>query len=315
MARLNIKDVAGTRPFNICGVRMIEMMDYKKYSVHEYNTILRDWYYGKPPEDTNIFKYSINHVKRNVDNMLIMFDNNHWLKVDSEGWWAEAYSDDTRDVISNRHFYTKNRTSESLGLGNIAFTSRPAKGITYKNIVLKGVNITRNDHTIVRVNCRNHYHFNTQQFKKYKEIQFNTNCGLSYFEKINNKNEVLKTVIRVSDKESKDTYSCNLEWDRNRNVVNMQLYKNFQREKLFPMKFKDCSIDNIFNKYIMFEFELITDQKNFEALENVRTLLKKHIQNTYTKVKEDGLNTTLISHVLKRIEVIESDEHQVQRRP
>lgn len=315
MARLNIKDVAGTRPFNICGVHMMELFDYKKYSLNEYNTILRDWFYGKPPTDTNIFKYEIHHCVRSVDTLLIKFHNNHWLKIDRDGWWCEAYSDDTMDVISNRHFYSKRRTSETLGLGHVAYCHRPAKGITYKHIMINGLSIERNDHNRVNLNISQKYYFNVQYYKKYKEYQLQTGCGLSYYEKVNRKNEVLKTVIRVNDTENKDSYSISLMWNKNRKYVNMDLYKNYGRETRFNMSFKDCDIDNVFNKYLMFEFDLTAEPKDFTVVEKVRTLLAVHLQNTYNNIKKDGLNADFIGQLLKRIEVLESDEYQVQKRP
>lgn len=315
MARLNIKDVAGTRPFNICGVYMIELFDYKKYSLLEYNTILRDWFYGKPPQDTNIFKYVVHHCVRNVDTVLIKFHNNHWLKIDRDGWWCAAYCDETRDVISNRHFYTKNRTSETLGLGRVAYCRRPAKGITYKHIMINGLSIVRNEHTRVNLNIPYKYNFNVQLFKKYKEYQLQTHDGMSYFEKVNNKNKVLKTVIRVTDTTTKDTYGMSIEWDKSHKHVVMELHKNFTRETRFNMSFKDCDIDNIFNKYIMFEFDLTAEPKDFTVVEKVRTLLAVHLQNTYNNIKNEGLNADFIGQLLKRIEVLESDEHQVQKRP
>lgn len=293
---------------------MINIFDYKRYSVLQYNEMLKEWFLGKPPLDHEIFSQKINHVKRSYDDktLMIIFDNNQWLKVDNKGWWCEQYCDDTRDVISNRHFYQKHRTSESLGLGRVAYTSRPAKGITYKNMIINGLDVSRCDNQ-VNLNIHHRYHFNVQHFKKYKEYQFNTHCGMFYFEKVNKKNEVLKTSIRVQ--KDKDVYSVLIEWNRNRKEVMVEVQKNFSREKRFPMPFKDCSIDNIFNKYIMFEFELMAEQKHYEVIENVRTLMKEHVLNTYNKLKEEGLNTDLLGQILKRIEVIESDEHQVQRRP
>lgn len=292
---------------------MIEMFDYKKYSVLQYNEILKEWFLGHPPIDQDIFSHKVHHVKRTVDTLLIIFENNQWLKVDKRGWWCEQYCDETRDVISNRHFYTKHRTSESLGLGHVAYTSRPAKGITYKNMIINGLDVSRNDNQ-VNLNIYHKYHFNVQHFKRYKEYQFNTHCGMFYFEKVNSKNEVLKSSVRVQ--KGKDVYSILIEWNKNRKEVMIELQKNFSREKRFAMPmFKDCSIDNIFNKYIMFEFELTAEQKHFDVVENVRTLMKEHVSNTYNKVKEEGLNADFIGQVLKRIEVIESDEHQVQRRP
>lgn len=292
---------------------MIDMFDYKKFSVLEYNQILSDWYLGKEPKDINIFKYEVQHVLHQNQNLIIKFTNNHWLRVDNKGWWCEAYSDDTMDVISNRHFYTKSRTSESLGLGNIAYTSRPSKGITYKNIMINGTDISRNGNS-VRVNMNKHYHFNVEKFKKYKEYQLNTHCGLSYYERVNNKNEVLKTAIRVTDKENKDTYSISLEWGSGRKFVTMDVHKNYSRETRFNMSFKDCGIDNIFNKYLMFEFDLTSEPKDFTIVEKVRTLLALHIQNTYNKAKEEGLDVSVLGQILRRIEVIESDEYQVQKR-
>lgn len=293
---------------------MIKMLDYSKYSVLEYNQILLDWFNGNPPVSPDIFTHKVHHIKRSVDDktLLIIFENNQWLKVDKKGWWCEKYCDDTRDVISNRHFYQKDRTSESLGLGHIAYTSRPSKGITYKNMIVNGLDVSRNDNR-VNLSIYHKYLFNVQHFKKYKEYQFNTHCGMFYFEKVNSKNEVLKTSIRVT--KGKETYSMLLEWHKDRKRVMIELVKNFSREKRLEMPFKDCSIDNIFNKYIMFEFELMCEQKDFDVIENVRTLMKEHVLNTYTKLKEEGLNADLVGQVLKRIEVIESDEHQVQRRP
>lgn len=288
------------------------MFDYKKYSVQEYNEILKNWFNGIVPNSTDIFKYNIKSVTKNDNTLLIIFFNNCWLKVDNKGWWCEFYSDETRDIISNRHFYQSHRTSESLGLGHVAYTARPAKGITYKNMVVCGADISRNLNR-VNVNVRRQFHFNVEHFKKYKEYQFNTDCGLFFYEKVNNKNEVLRTTARVSI--NKDTYGILIERSKDRNDVVIELNKNFEKEIRMKMKFKDCSIDNIFNKYIMFEFDLNADQKSFDIIENVRTQLKSHISNTYTRTKEEGSNVGLLSQLLKRIEVIESDEYQIQRKP
>lgn len=289
------------------------MFDYKKYSVHEYNTILKGWYEGIEPADTNIFKKKYKSIKRNVDNLMIIFTDNHWIKIDKNGWWSMTFCDNTQDVISDRHFYSQSRTSESLGLGHIAYTRRPAKGITYKNIVLNSANISRKDNC-VHVNVYRKYLFNVEYFKKYKEYQLSTDCGLVYYEKSNYKGEVLRSSVRVVGTD-KSLYNVSLERSNDRKKVIMEVHKNFKKEKRLIMPFVDCDIENIFNKYIMFDFELTSDQSHFEIVEMVRTQLRKHVENTYKAVKEEGKNADLIGRVLKRIEEIENDEYQVQKRP
>lgn len=289
------------------------MFDYKKFSVLQYNQILHDWFLGKVPEDTNIFNIPFLSLERNDQVLFFTFEGNRWLKVDKAGWWCQTFDPVQQDVISDRRFFNKNRTSETLGLGHIAYTRRPAKGITYKSIMIKNADITRNNNR-VNVNVNRHFFFNVETFKKYKEYQFSTHCGLHYYEKVANNGKVLKTSIRVRKQHDHlSTYNLVISTDPKTKKVILTLNKDYKKESIEYTKFKDCDIDNIYNKYSMFEFDLTAEQEVFEILENVRGLLKEHINNTYEGLKEKGYNTDLISSVLKRIEVIESDEHQIQR--
>lgn len=277
--------------------------------------MLEKWYYGVEPKSTDIFQYKVKNTHRNLDNLLITFQDNQWIKVSKDGWRSESYSDDTQDVISNRHFFIKNRTSESLGLGNVAYTSRPSKGVTYKNMILGNVDISRNDNR-THVSVPYLFSFNVEAFKKYKEYQFNTHNGLYFYEKVSNKNVVLKTCITINDSKN-ERYSMTIERCSTTRKVIIRLSKNFSslRESIIKTNFKDCGVDNIYNKYLMFEFDLTAEQKDFEIVDKVRNLLKSFIQTTHDNLKNSDINPSVVGNILRRLEVIESDEYQVQKRP
>lgn len=291
---------------------MKTIFDYKKHSVLEYNDLLRELHCGSNP--TINFTIPVQVSTRSNKGVTITFSENRWINTRDDGWESCNYDVLSGDVIYSRNYFSVDSRSgaESVGLDLVSYIRRPAQGITYKSVHLNGLNIFRYDKGQIRCDNKRIFYFSLEPFKKYKTYTLNTDCGLVYYEKQSYKNGTLDSSVRV--KGDKDDYALSINRNKKTNNVEISLSKNFKRVSIIELSTKDCSIEHIFNKYTMFNIEMTCTPEEFEILENVRALLKRHLVNTYNHVKEKKQNTNIIWTALKAIEVMEDDEYQIQGR-
>lgn len=285
------------------------MLDFKKHSVLEYNKLFQELYNGENP--TIHFTLPVLSITRKNDHeVTITFSGNSWIVLHKFGWDSYTYDADCNDVLSSRQFFYINRKSESIGLSQIGYMWRPSKGITYKHFRLNGCDINRNEQTRASVYVPRQFSYRVEVFKKYKEYYLSTHCGLCYYEKISSKG-ITSTCIRVKD--GNDEFSLNLSKSSSKQIT-MIVHKNFKNHSTFVMNFKNCDIANIYNKYLMFNFDMTANPEVFEIVEKVRVGLKTHLINTNTRLNEQNKSSHIIWSSIKSLEVMENDEYQIQGR-
>ncbi|WNV47189.1 hypothetical protein ENKO_080 [Klebsiella phage fENko-Kae01] len=274
--------------------------------------MLSELYHGK--RDTVPFNCEIKEITRKPGVVLVILSDNSWLSLGSSGWTAKTYDPDIQDVIYENQFYSKDRTSESIGLKHVSYVHRPAKGITYKTYHMRGVEISRHDNDRVYVGQHRYYAYRFNKYKKYSEHHLTTHEGLTLYEKVNNNGRVLQTSIRVEGN-NKTTYSMHIKCI-SKKEIEISMHRNFEREqRMHRFKYRDASIDFVYNKYVTFDFDMLANPEEYEVFDGVRTFFKSNILCTYNRLKDDGKNVTLFSKFVKAIEVMEDDQSQIQKRP
>lgn len=289
------------------------IFDFKRYSVKEYNEFLNKFWFDGRTFDESVFNIKVIKTERSPQVLTIIFENNTWMKVDKRGWWCKYYDNNVQDVITSSNFYNKEKHSESCSFDDIGFVYRPSQGVCYKNITLKGCDISRRGEKVLNVIVPNVFTYRTEKFKKYQEHNFSTHSGLSFYEKVNNHGKVLRTTVRVTG-EGRDTFSMSIYCEK-KNKIKAVFHKNFNRADYIQyFDYKDASIDFIYNKYVTFNFDMIADPLIFEVMEGVRVFFKKNIEDAYSVLTEQNKHSSFIKKLLNSIEVMEDDTTQIQER-
>lgn len=291
---------------------MNTIFDYKTYTVNEYNDMLSDLYFKK--RDSVPFNQEVKDITRKSDSVLIIFADNTWLSLGSRGWHCKMFDPNIQDVVTSSQFYSKDKSSESIGLKHVSYVHRKSKGITYKTYHMRGVEISRHENERIYVGLNRYYAYRFQKFKKYSEHHLTTHEGLSFYEKVNHKGRVLQTSVRVQTND-KTTYSMHIKCT-SKNKIAISMHKNFEREKRIHLfEYSDASIDVVYNKYVTFNFDMLATPEEYEVFDGVRTFFKSNIMDAYNRLKDDGRNLSLFSKFIKAIEVMEDDQSQIQKRP
>lgn len=290
------------------------LFDYSKHSVQEYNDLLNRLYLG---EEVDIsFKLPVLEIETNPPRSTrISFPDGIWIDVDGRGWDAHKFNQPGENHSSSRTYYVigKRDSSETLNIGNSYYSTDKNGIIDHKRIFVKNTNAHWYNNSKLVLTSNGTYSFNVEYFKKYKEYQLHTDTGLSYFEKVSYTNGTLSTSIRVQDK-NKNKYSISISRNSKTKGIEFILSKDFKKGTVHSFHCKDASIDTIYNKYTMLEFDLTASAEEYEILSSVRELLKTHIKELYTKLKKDNKNATVVWNILKKLEEFEDDEYQIQRR-
>lgn len=297
---------------------MKNVFDYTKHSVQEYSDLLRDLFNGLTPtihfNDTLVSTEVRNIVNKN---MILTFESGACIRLDSTGWLLYAQSNDKNSVdygIKNdRSYYMKDGHFETLNFDNVGFTKRH-DGMSNKKVFLKNSTANLYKNRVV-INVNGIYTFSVEYFKKYKEYSLSTHCGMTYYEKVSYTSGTLMTTLRVENRQNNAKYSIAITKNSKTKVVEMSMYKNFSpSSNNYIIKSDDASIDSIFNKYIMFDFDFTSTPEDYTIVDNVRSSMKSSLTNVYNELKSIDSNTSIIHNALMRIGEMEDDEYQIQKR-
>lgn len=277
------------------------MFDYNKFSFNQYKTMFFEFYKTQDASTLpfEIFKVTelnpgekILRVSTQNNVIVLRHDSFHVSKHDSIGNYDTFYSSDP--------------ISESVGTPYIGYVKRKSQGISYKEFNVSNKNFTRIKKSECRVNSPDKsYNIVIKKHKKKTEYSLrinsdekkNWNTSIEINEEYDSRGKVKFSYCSVYD--SGKSYSVRIDRSPSNTKKNKLICTSEYKQIQVPeYNAPDASILNLYNRHLMWDIDLNSDEKVFNTINIVR---EKLVHNLNYIIKK-GNNHYFLTNMLKNIE-------------